>query len=81
MDFSRRSPFRSQKLSPQLYRAVTYGVTREQMMASHKSNHIQCVYAKDAKSADEAMLAKAAMAEAMGMEVAICGTKKDGKAW
>ena len=23
-DFSRRSPFRSQKLSPQLYRAVTY---------------------------------------------------------
>lgn len=61
--------------------AVTYGVTREQMMARHKSNHIQCVYAKDAQSADEAMLAKAAMAQAMGMEVAICGTKKDGKAW
>ena len=61
--------------------AVTYGVTREQMMARHKSNHIQCVYAKDAKSADEAMLAKAAMAKAMGMDVAICGTKKDGKAW
>jgi hypothetical protein len=61
--------------------AVTYGVTREQMMARHKSNHIQCVYAKDAKSADEAMLAKAVMAQAMGMEVAICGTMKDGKAW
>lgn len=61
--------------------AVTYGVTREQMMAQHKSNHIQCVYAKDATSADEAMLTKAAMAKAMGMEVRICGTKKDGKAW
>ena len=61
--------------------AVTYGVTREQMMARHKSNHIQCVYAKDNKAADQAMLTKAAMARLMGMEVAICGTKKDGKAW
>lgn len=61
--------------------AVTYGVTREQMMARHQANHIQCAYANDTKSADQAMLAKAAMARAMGMEVAICGTKKNGKAW
>ncbi|MEM1444732.1 MAG: fucose isomerase [Planctomycetota bacterium] len=61
--------------------AVTYGVTRDQMMARHPSNHIQCAYAKDAKAADKAMLTKAAMAEAMGMEVALCGTKKDGSAW
>ncbi len=61
--------------------AVTYGVTRDQMMARHKSNHIQCVYAHDAKSADEALLAKAAMAQAMGMDVSICGTRKGGKAW
>ena len=61
--------------------AVTYGVSRDQMMARHKSNHIQCVYAHDAKSADEALLAKAAMAQAMGMEVAICGTRKGGKPW
>jgi len=39
------------------------------------------VYANSAKEADKAMLAKAAMAEAMGMEVALCGTKKNGKAW
>jgi len=26
-------------------------------------------------------LAKAAMADAMGMQVSICGTKKNGKAW
>ena len=61
--------------------AVTYGVTRDQMMARHKANHIQCVYANSAKEADQALLTKAAMAQAMGMSVAICGTKADGKAW
>ena len=61
--------------------AVTYGVTRDQMMARHKANHIQCVYALSAKEADEAMLAKAQMAKSIGLEVAICGTKKDGGKW
>lgn len=61
--------------------AVTYGVTRDQMMARHKANHIQCAYANDARNADEAMLTKAAMARAMGLEVSICGTKKDGSSW
>ena len=61
--------------------AVTYGVGRDQFMARHKANHIQVVYANSAKEADKALLAKAAMAEAMGMEVAVCGTKKDGKEW
>jgi len=61
--------------------AVTYGVSRDQMMARHKANHIQVVYANSAKEADRALLAKAAMAEAMGMEVAICGTRKNGKEW
>lgn len=61
--------------------AVTYGVTRDQMMARHKSNHIQVAYANSPAEADKAMLAKAAMAEAMGMEVAICGTNKKGKSW
>ena len=61
--------------------AVTYGVSRDQLMARHKANHIQVVYADSAKDADKALLAKAAMAEAMGMRVAICGTKKNGKPW
>ncbi|HEX8913792.1 MAG TPA: hypothetical protein VF796_15640 [Humisphaera sp.] len=61
--------------------AVTYGVTRDQMMARHKANHIQVAYANSAEEADRAMLAKAAMAEALGMHVAICGTRKDGKGW
>jgi len=61
--------------------AVTYGVSRDQFMARHKANHIQVAYANGAKEADRALLAKAAMAEAMGMEVALCGTKKNGKGW
>ena len=61
--------------------AVTYGVSRDQMMARHKSNHLNVVYATDEKAADEALLTKAAMAEALGMQVSICGTRKDGKGW
>lgn len=61
--------------------AVTYGVTRDQMMARHKANHVQVVYAKGAKEADRAMMAKAAMAEALGMEVALCGTDRQGQPW
>jgi hypothetical protein len=61
--------------------AVTYGITRDQMMARHKANHIQCVYANSADEADKALLAKAAMADAMGIEVHVCGTKKHGKGW
>ncbi len=61
--------------------AVTYGVSRDQMMAQHKSNHIQCVYANSADEADHAMLVKAQMARSLGMEVFLCGTKKNGKAW
>jgi hypothetical protein len=61
--------------------AVTYGVSRDQMMAQHKSNHIQCVYANSPEDADRALLVKAAMAEAMGLRVNVCGTKKDGKGW
>jgi hypothetical protein len=61
--------------------AVTYGVSRDQMMARHQANHIQCVYAKDAAAADKALLTKAAMAEALGIEVALCGTRKNGAGW
>jgi hypothetical protein len=61
--------------------AVTYGVSRDQMMARHKSNHIQVAYAKGPAEADKALMAKASMANAMGLEVAICGTRKGDKAW
>jgi hypothetical protein len=61
--------------------AVTYGVTRDQMMARHKSNHIQVVYAESAADADKALFAKAAMADELGLEVFLCGTRKNGRSW
>jgi len=54
--------------------AVLYGVTRDQLMARHKSNHVQVAYAPDAAAANLALAAKAAMFREMGLEVAICGT-------
>jgi hypothetical protein len=61
--------------------AVTYGVTRDQMMAKHQSNHIQLVYATDAESADKALLVKAQLAAELGLDVNVCGTRKNDAAW
>jgi len=59
--------------------AVTYGVTRDQMMARHKANHIQVAYANSVKDADLALYAKAALAAELGLQVSLCGTKADGR--
>ena len=61
--------------------AVTYGVSRDQMMARHQANHIQVAYAEDAQAADRCLIAKAAMAAELGMKVCLCGTRADGSAW
>jgi len=53
--------------------AVLHGVNRDQLMAKHKSNHIQVVYADDAAQADRSMWVKASMAQGLGIEVKICG--------
>ena len=58
--------------------AVTYGVSRDQMMARHQANHVQVAYATTAAAADRAALAKAACARALGIEVALCGTRGPG---
>ncbi len=58
--------------------AVLYGVTRDQLMATHQSNHIQVAYATDADAADRALAAKAAMASEMGLTVRLCGTNASG---
>jgi hypothetical protein len=50
------------------------GVTRDQMMARHKSNHIQVVYAPDQKKAHRACRIKAAMMAELGLEVHFCGS-------
>ncbi len=54
--------------------AVTYGVSRNQLMAKHQANHIQVAYAKDAASANDCLYAKAACARALGIRVNICGS-------
>ncbi len=61
--------------------AVTYGVSRDQMMARHKANHIQVAYANSAEEADLAMYAKAGLAAELGLEVSLCGTRADGSAF
>lgn len=52
---------------------VLHGITRDQFMARHKANHIQIVYAPDAAAADRALAAKAAMFDAMGVQVHLFG--------
>ena len=61
--------------------AVTYGVTRDELMGRHKANHIHVAYANSAKEADLALYTKAALAANLGLEVSLCGTKANGKAF
>jgi L-fucose isomerase-like protein len=61
--------------------AVTYGVSRDQMMARHKANHIQVAYADSVREADLALYTKAALAAELGLEVCLCGTKANGAAF
>jgi hypothetical protein len=52
---------------------VLQGITRDQMMARHKSNHIQVVYAPDKAGARRGLFAKAAALRELGLIVAFCG--------
>lgn len=54
--------------------AVLCGVTRDQMMGRHKSNHIQVAYAPTEEGANLALAVKAATLRNMGFEVNICGS-------
>ena len=53
--------------------AVLHGITRDQMMARHKSNHIQVAYAPDAAAARKALYAKASAMRKLGLDVSLCG--------
>jgi hypothetical protein len=52
---------------------VLHGVSRDQMMARHRANHIQVAYAPSPEAADRALTVKAAMFHALGIEVHLCG--------
>ncbi len=53
--------------------ATLDGVTRDQMMARHKANHIHVVYAHDEASAHKACRIKAAALAELGIEIHFCG--------
>jgi hypothetical protein len=53
--------------------AVFEGITRDQMMARHKSNHIQVVYAPNKKAAHHACRIKAAAMAELGLNTHLCG--------
>jgi len=55
---------------------VMHGVDRNQLMARHKSNHANVVYAPDAATADKALAAKAALFDRLGVAVHLCGDVK-----
>ena len=52
---------------------VLKGITRDQMMARHKANHIQVVYADDMTSANKACRIKGAALAELGISVHFCG--------
>ncbi len=58
--------------------AVLHGVTRDQFMGRHRSNHIQVAYGHDAVGADRALAVKAALAADLGLRVHVCGARPDG---
>jgi hypothetical protein len=74
---------RWQSTTPQwpIMHGVTYGVSRDQMMARHKANHIQLAYATTAEAADRALMTRASLADALGIQVHLCGTRKHGVTW
>lgn len=58
--------------------AVLHGVSRDQFMARHKANHLNVAYAPDAETADRALVAKAALFAAVGVQVHLCGDVRLG---
>jgi hypothetical protein len=66
---------RWQASTPQwpMMNAVLHGVSRDQMMARHKANHLNVAYAPTADAADKALAAKAAMFSTLGVQVHLCG--------
>lgn len=53
--------------------AVLHGVGRDELMAKHRANHVQVAYAPDAEAADRAATVKAALFDALGITVHLCG--------
>jgi hypothetical protein len=77
---ARETERRWHETTPQwpIMHAVLEGITRDQMMARHKSNHIQVVYAPNARQVHRAARIKAAALAELGLIVHLCGDVKPG---
>ena len=58
--------------------AVLHGVSRDQLMARHRANHVNVAYAPSAEMADKALATKAAMLAELGIVVHVCGETRIG---
>jgi hypothetical protein len=56
-----------------LVSAVFQGVTRDSFMARHRANHVNIAYAPTSEDAKHALAVKAAMFDALGIQVNLCG--------
>jgi hypothetical protein len=52
---------------------ILHGVSRNQMMARHRANHVNVAYAPSAEAAGKALATKAAMLAELGIKVHLCG--------
>lgn len=66
---------RWQETTPEwpIMHGILKGVSRDQMMAKHKANHIHVVYTPDEATAHKACRIKAAAMAELGLEVYFCG--------
>ncbi|HET9088551.1 MAG TPA: fucose isomerase [Acidobacteriaceae bacterium] len=53
--------------------AVFDGVSRDALMARHRANHVNIAYAPNSQIAQQALAVKAAMFQALGVQVHLCG--------
>jgi len=58
--------------------AVLHGVSRDQMMARHRGNHVSVVYAPTSETVDQLLAVKAAMFAELGVRVHLCGVMGAG---
>jgi L-fucose isomerase-like protein len=71
---------RWQETTPQwpIMHAVLRGISRDQMMARHKSNHIQVAYCNSLEDAERCCHVKAAAMDELGIRTQICGEVRLG---
>jgi hypothetical protein len=65
----------SEETTPQrsMVNARLHGVSRNQFMACHGTNHINIAYVPDSENADQALAVKAVMFQESGTKVHSCG--------